>query len=287
MPMNGILLMCFGTSTYGMYAYNMAYSIKYYNPGINVHLLADNESINDIDTSVFDSFDIIYFEQDELGRRDNCLAKIRLFERSPFEKTIYLDVDGICIKSLDSLWKEFENVNVFAQVIDSGKRGDEIEYNIWASNETIWNKFNLSDEAILPALQTSIIYFDKSESAKEFFLKLEENYKNRLQEEEYKVMWGKSKQHPDELYYSVTMAQLGILPDQKKQPIYFPQKSIQDSELFAKYSILSMYGAHGLVKPFAFSVYDRVLHKIMNEQKKNHYYKAHRLYKGKFAGKKK
>lgn len=285
--MTGILLMCFG-STYGAYAYNMAHSIKYFCPSANIHLLCDVVSINDIDTAIFDSFEVVDFETDEKGRIDNCMSKVKLFDRSPFDKTLYLDVDGVCINNIEGLIERLENESLYIQVIDSGKKDKEIEYSIWATNDTIWDKFNLNDDSVLPALQTSIMWFDKSKKTKEFFKKVEENYtNNRLKPEEYQYMWGKSRQHPDELYYSVTMAQLGVLPDQKLQPIYYPKKSIQDSELFKNYQFLAMYGAAGLVKPFAFNVYDRVLQKVFAAQNKNHYYKSHRLYKGKFAGKKK
>ena len=279
--------MCFGTGTYGMYAYNMAHSIKHYNPDLSIHLLCDNESIEDINTAIFDSFDIIDFDTDENGRRDNCLAKIKLFERTPFDETLYLDVDGVCLSEIGELWNKLEDKDLFVQMIDSGKKTDKIEYSIWADNETIWDHFNLKEDSILPALQTSFIYFKRPDYVKKFFGKVEENYKNRLPENKYTAMWGKSKQHPDELYYSVTMAQLGILPDKSIQPICFPQKTIGVTELFKDYQFLSMYGAQGLVKPFAFNVYDRVMFNVMGEKKLPHYYKAHKLYKGKFAGKKK
>lgn len=286
--MKGILLMCFGSNTYGAYAYNMAHSIKYFYPAANIHLLCDIDSINDIDTTIFDSFEVIDFERDEKGRIDNCLAKIKLFERSPFEKTLYLDVDGVCINSLEGLIERLESESLYVQVIDSGKKDKKIQYSLWATNDTIWDKFNLNEYSVLPALQTSIMWFDRSKKAKEFFKKVEDNYtNNRLQPDEYWHMWGKSSQHPDELYYSATMAQMDILPDQNLNPIYFPNRSIQESELFKKYQILAMHGAVGLVQPFAHKVYDRILQKVMNSQNKNHLYKSHRLYKGKFVGLKK
>jgi hypothetical protein len=142
--------------------------------------------------------------------------------------------------------------------------------------------FNLKEDAVYPTLQTSVVYFDRSEEAKSFFKNLTENYSKKLSKDQYKEMWGRSGQHPDELYYSVTMSQMGMVPSKSIQPVFFPSKNESVSVIQSEYMILSMWGANTLVKPYAKDLYDRILFKVFNDLDRNHLYKAHTLYKGKF-----
>lgn len=279
----GIVLMCYGNKAYGKYAYNMAHSIRHYSD-IPIHLLCDHESTSGIDMSVCTSIAFIEPSRRSDGQYDHALNKINVFKHSPFERTIFLDVDGIVLKDILPLFDTLgQDHFIYAQTIGSGHRMDRIPYTVWADNETTWNHFRLKDEDILPAVQTSILYFDKSEKAKEFFDKLRENYKTPLSEKDYKNMWGKTKNHPDELYFSGTMAQMGILPFEKEQPIFFPHAKEKTSVIFDNYYVLSQYGAFGLVRPYAIDLYDRHMSAIMSSKKLNHHYKANNLYKNKFS----
>jgi hypothetical protein len=275
--MTGILLMCFNSKTYGKYAFNMAHSIRHYT-NIPIHLISDHESTEGINTSVFSSHEIIDFEKNDLGKVDNCLAKIKLFERSPFEKTLYLDVDGIVLNNPEDILKRLEEFPFWTQPMGTGKRGDDSINYMWAKNDLLYDKYEIDNENLFTTCQTSIIYFTKE--AEGFFKKLEENYQKRLKPIEYREMWGRSKQHPDELYYSVTMAQLGItLYDFK--PVFFPERKEDESKIQNEYYVLSMYGG-GNVKPYALALYDRIMSSILNKKGLNHFYKAFQLYKKKF-----
>lgn len=274
--MKGILLMCFNSQTYGKFAYNMAHSIRYYTD-LPIHLLCDRESIEGIDTSVFSSYEIIDFERNEFGRIDNCLAKISLYERSPFDETLYLDVDGIMINNPEDIFKQLEGEIIWTQPMGKGTKTENITYT-WADNEIVWSRYNLPEETVFNTTQTSIIYFTKD--AKLFFDVLKENYGNKLNKQEYREMWGRSSQHPDELYYSVTLAQMGI--DLKEfRPVFFPEKIETVTNILNKYYVLSMYGGNN-VKPYAKSLYDRVMQSLLNKIGRNHYYKVEKLYKNKF-----
>lgn len=277
----GILLMCHGSAIYGKFAHNMAHSIKHWNKTFPIHLICDHISIGDIDTSIFDSFEIIDFLRED--KKDYCLSKIRLFERSPFNKTLYLDVDGVCLNNPEEVFTKIENEHfIYSQVMGSGGINDSISYNPWASNDVIWKKFNLSQDAVYPTLQTSILYFDKSTESESFFNQLKNNYALRLKETEYLEMWGKSKQHPDELYYSITMAQLGIVPTKSIQPVFFPNRHESITTIERDYLILALYGASTLIKPYAKNLYDGTMQRIMNAKGREHRYKSDHLYRGKF-----
>src|SRR5690606_115314 len=171
----GILLMCFNTPTYGRYAYNMAHSIMNYS-NLPIHLICDKKSIMRIETSIFSAVEFIDFERNETGRVDNCFAKTKLFERSPFEKTLYLDVDGVMLKNPEEIFNALDGKPIYVQPMGQGGKNDNISYT-WASNEIVWEKYKLKDDAVFPSCQTSIIYFEKNKESKEFFRKLSANYK--------------------------------------------------------------------------------------------------------------
>lgn len=268
--MRGILLMCHSSPFYGKWAYNMAWSIRSLSD-LPIHLVHDKKSIEGIDLSVFNST-----KEHEFGK-DFCYEKIDLFDKSPFDETLYLDVDGIVINDVGLLMDKLKGVDIWTQPMGTGRREDNITYT-WAKNDTVWERYKLKEGSLFTTTQTSVIYFTKS--AKGFFDKLKENYKNRLDESEYREMWGKSKQHPDELYYSITLAQLGVTLEELK-PVFFPERIENLGTILKDYYILSMYGGNN-VKPYAKDLYDRIMHKVMSDKGRNHIYKVHNLYRNKF-----
>ena len=266
--MKGILLICHSSLFYGRWAYNIAHSIRAVS-SLPIHLACDEKSISRIDLSIFSSV-----EKHVFGK-DYCYEKINIFDKSPYEETLYLDVDGLVFKDPIEIFEELKGLDIWVQPMGRGSRVDNITYN-WVDNETIWDKYNLS--YWFNTCQTSIVYFTKG--AKGFFDKLKENYSNRLDLYQYRDLWGKSKQHPDELYYSITLSQLEIeLKD--FHPIFFPEKLLNTNTILNEYYILSMYGGNN-VKPYAKDLYDRMMSKILVGKGLYHLYQAHHLYRNKF-----
>jgi hypothetical protein len=269
--MKGILLMCHTSNYYGKWAYNMAHSIRSF-CDTPIHLIHDSVSIQGIDTSVFTSMQVTEFS------KDFCLEKIKIFERSPFEETLYLDVDGIMINNPEDIFTRLEGSTFWTQPMGRGKKGDDSINYMWAKNNLLYDRFKIDANHWFTTCQTSIVYFTKE--AKGFFSQLKVNYENRLKPIEYREMWGKSKQHPDELYYSITMAQMGMLLYEWR-PVFFPEKIKTISEIESDYYVLSMYGGNN-VKAYALAYYDKVMQKILNAVGRNHFYKANKLYQKKF-----
>ncbi len=262
--------MCHTSNFYGKWAYNIAHSIKAL-CDTPIHLVYDKVSIENIDLSVFDSHKEVSFS------KDFCFEKLRIYDHSPFDETIYLDVDGILLRNPREIFDTLKGSIVWTQPMGTGKKGDDSINYMWAKNDLIYEKFNIPVDNLFTTTQTSIVYFTRE--AKGFFNQLKINYDKRLKPIEYREMWGKSKQHPDELYYSITMAQMGIrLQDFK--PVFFPEKVIPIEEL-EKYYVLSMYGGNN-VRPYARNYYDKKMQNILNAKRLNHYFKVDRLYKNKF-----
>lgn len=277
----GILLIAFG-KPYGKMAFNLAASIKV-RSGIKIHLVCDADALSDISTNFFDSHQVYDFKTLN-NRIDPCQAKIDIYSLSPFQKTLFLDVDAVCMNSLEGLFDKLSGTSVYFQVMGRGRREDKITYSHWAENKTIWEHFKLKDDAILSSCQTSVIYFEKGKEGKKFFDQLQNNYNNRLDKNQYSVMWGMSKAHPDELYYSVTATQLNILPDIAIQPLFYPNILKNEGEIMKEFPVLSIYGAHRTIKNYGLDLYDRIMKEVMKKLGMYHKYQAHNLYKLKFAG---
>lgn len=281
----GILLIAFGHVSYMKWAYNMAYAIKYYNPDLPIRLIADSE-ISFPSDPVFERVVYRTMERGEDGKIDAAMVKIHMDEFSPFDQTIYLDVDGVPLKDISGLFDIiFPAHSVYAQVMGKGGKNDPISYSPWASNETIWNHYGLSDDTILCGLQSSIVAWDNSNVSKQYFSQLRKNYENKITD--LSLAWGERKAQPDELYFSATMAQMGIVPDDVLQPVYFPREHTNKrGEIKDKHYILSMWGAKDMARPFAKDWYNNLMHRYMSEQKKQHLFKCHELYQYKFLGSK-
>lgn len=277
----GILLIAFG-KPYGKMAFNLAASIKV-RSDIKIHLICDADAMSDISMNFFDSYEVYDFKLLN-GRIDPCQAKIDIYSLSPFDKTLFLDVDAVCMNALDALFDKLLGTNIYFQVMGRGGKEDKITYSHWASNKTIWEHFKLKDNAIVSSCQTSVIYFEKGKEAKKFFEQLQKNYDNRLDKKQYSVMWGMSKAHPDELYYSVTASQLGILPDIEIQPLFYPNIHKNEGEIMREFPVLSIYGAHRTIKNYGIDLYDRIMKDVMKKLGLYHKFQGHNLYKLKFAG---
>lgn len=272
----GILLVSFGSATYAKYAYNMAFSIKHYCRSLPILLCTDGIGLNQVDQSVFDEVKIIEFNKEDPG-----VNKTKLYDLSPFDKTLYLDVDGVCLKDISPLFDQLVGQEVFAQVIDSGKKQDKITYSEWADNDTVWDHFNLKEDVTLCGLQTSVVYFEKGKQAKTFFSKLKKNYSKPLEKSKYMLMWGFKKHHPDELYYAGTMAQNDIVPDSTINPVFFPDKIETVTKILSDFYVLSQFGGQNQVRPYAHDLYNRHLSSIMRKEGKDHLFKSQGLYKNK------
>lgn len=288
----GVLLVAYGDKSYGGWAYNMAQSLRYHSPSVNIHLACMPETVKDIDLSVFTTVDMapdLPFKFN--GTIDTAQAKTLLFDLSPYDQTIYLDVDGVALNDIEPYFERvFAGHSVYYQGMGQGTKADAISYMWLLSNEITWNHFGLKEDAIFTTSQTSFVAFDRSELADKFFARLKENYKNKAADNLFAITWGPAAHQPDELYYSGTAAQLGIIPDMAIQPVMFPREHVGPQnigkEVVDKFLILSMWGARNLVRPWAKDYYNRLMHKYLSSFFTPHIFKAHQLYDKKFSGRK-
>jgi len=249
-----ILLIAYGNSAYARFASNLAYSIKKF-VDVNITLASDG-CHEGYDMSKIDS--IIRFNPNEYDN-DPCLIKINLHKISPYNRTIFLDVDMICLKNPSAL---FDNISQEAFWIDCLRQTNE---NWWMHSDKM-KKYGC--QSIFNDVNSSIMAFHKYES-KEYFDRLNSLYRT-LNKKDLKNCWGKKRLIPDEVLHSCVLQS----PIESTKPVHYCDHDGLDMSTY----FLSMYG-FGIAKPIAKSIYNEVM-KSCNDN----YYPIQSLYKHKFVG---
>ena len=164
----GILLLALGHPYYGRMAYNLAMSIKACDINVNITLVYTESAIAHINSRnmwVFDNKMFLDETEQPFG------AKLMLDKLTPYEKTIYLDVDTLWVnkKSPLELFEKLkgipftgitEGMHDFA---DPSKSDPSKHYYFWADLEEIKEKYPI-EKWIRPEKVTSkIIYQWRSE----------------------------------------------------------------------------------------------------------------------------
>lgn len=279
----GIVLFAFGHADYYRMAYNMAASIKATSK-LKVALVHDLHNhpswpMPQEDWKVFDKRIPLKKKHTDAGQ-----IKCHMYEYLPYDDNLYLDVDGCALKDVTPLMDELckKEGYFYTQVNGQGGKSDKIPYSIWATNETIWDYFSLDDDSVQPAIQSSYMFIRKNEEADPFFKAVAKNFNKGFPKEKLTMRWGGST--PDELIYSGTMAQFGLLEAHGGRHVYFGWKNKESiSEVFANFYVLAIYGGRGLVKLRYKELYDRHMNNTMKSVGLSHRYKVNGLMKSKHA----
>lgn len=272
-----IALLAIGKRGYFFAAYNLAFSIKHYNPDAKILLIHDASSINQIPTDVFDiQHEVNLPFTHQRGVFDAGGAKLGVYSVATqyFKEYLYLDVDALCLKDLqpfyDSLDKDFAT-----DIEGRGGKNDPINYSIWATNESIWSEFGLKDDDIYYAPQTSWHFARKKRSTTSLFnLALKLNRETFVDRKNLIIKWGSGL--PDELIIGGALAKKDIDAAHHIKPIFFGNVHRPISEVKSDYYILSMYGngkGRTLTKLDYIEYYDRVLIKMFREHGLGHKFK--------------
>ena len=252
----GVLLVFWGKRGYAYSAYNLALSIKAHTD-LPIHAMATEGCMRHLSQVPFDTLDIIEEPQDP-GR-----FKVSLYDKLPFDHTLFLDVDALCLRDITPTLEGFKESDkpyrCFCYGYYDNTSPNEMPLMIWAYREDIWNHYGLSDH-ILPATQSSLQYIRKSDFCEELFDKVQENFDNPIPLENLRNKWGGTQ--PDELYLNVALAQLGYDP-QTENAIYFGNDDKYNfHELKEHYDFLSLFGGRGMIKNKYLKAYDSEVKKL-------------------------
>jgi hypothetical protein len=250
----GILLMSWGDVAYGQAAYNLALSIKHYSPDIPIHLLTRPETVKEIPLTYFDKVEYITHPVSDPG-----LFKSQVYDKLPFEHTLFLDVDALCLSPVEPLFErlvsEGKPYRCFVHTFYDHTSPSTMPVMVWAYREDIWNHFGFNESHRMPATQTSLQYIHKCDWSEELFRRFLQNFLNPIPLNKLRFAWGGCQ--PDELYLNVTLAELNYDPT-LGDGIYFGNELTipRPSLLQEKHTFLSLFGTVQNIKSLYTRYYD-------------------------------
>lgn len=283
---SGVVLLVFGKQGYYMAAANLALSIHLLSPGVPILCLTDSLStLNEIA-----GFRTKYFTRAvevEIVRGDPAQNKLNIYnliEAHGFDDNIFVDVDSVCLKDIRPLLcrlskgKDEYLTNVHATYTFSD--GPIFPSMIWGTADVIWPHFNLADDAVLPATNSSFQYIRKGKVCKQLFDIALQEYSNKCPLEA-KQLWGGT--HPDELYLNVALAKMGMIariPDAMICPVKgMPIQEI--SELTQLYYFITFFGDRNKTPSKYVTWYDNHLYNLYKSIGTGHYFKIHDIFQSK------
>lgn len=226
--MTGILIIALGKTDYGMYAYNLALSIKK-SADIPIALITDMKAIAGLRPEHQKIFDKLIIPKEEHYTENGLNAfklKTYIYDYTPFENTLFLDADTLFLNRLHKitdLLKELENSDF--QIYEVAKYSKENAHTcdmVWLKLDNkqtlpkVWDVYKLDDDALYPEYNSSFVWFKKTPANRKYFEQVKKNYFDRKLE--YRKI---GKDFPDELAYNLASAQLKHYGTNKYRPIYF------------------------------------------------------------------
>lgn len=289
----GIVLLAIGDSIYGQWAWNFVVSINKYSPNLPVQLIYSPSAIKHLSDWQLSFFDVMTKIKEEDCYENKvklapCKAKLSLYDYAAFKENIYLDVDGIVINDLNTLFDKFSDRDYTIENQAFGTKGmGEFKQMLWGSPEDVWEHFKLKSDAKLPATNSSFQYFKKSRKASKIFKDAKKLYMtNPFPTAKQIYKWGKNNQ-PDELYLNVVLAKLKDNEDcfAKQSPIFFCMKQngfAGEQKLKEKYHVLGYYGEKAILSINSLEYYDRAIRIYLKPLGIHPPFKIHKLLEKKF-----
>ncbi len=244
----GVLLISLGHSEYGRMAYNLAVSLLNSAPDLKIHLVFTpsaiahlNEGQKQIFSSMKEAPKEAYIRN---GNVEYIKAKSMMYELSPFDTTIFLDVDMIWLtkNSINELFEELEGLNYTCQNENNIElSADELDekYSQWANVKEVKEVYEFT-EGKFYSLHSELIYFKKTEENKHFFDEWKNQYEN------LKVKYTDfANGIPDELPLCIASIICNKYPHEDGYlPVYWKnrEKPIERSELISEFYAYSIGG---------------------------------------------
>ncbi len=169
----GILLIAIGHPNYIKMAINLAAGIKLNEPGMEIALatnllppaFAMERQLIDVCVFVPDE----YFTTD--GKTEYIKVKTRMYDLSPFDETIFLDVDMLWLhkRKPSELFTQLEGIAF--TIANTGLAGSSI----WADINEVKKAYKITDQKYYN-FHSEFVYFKKCAAVKKYFHKVKEVY---------------------------------------------------------------------------------------------------------------
>ncbi len=214
----GIVIIALESVFYFNLALNLAKSIKRHHRGLKIALISDKFT-----DPIFDHIIKPEFAHHSENMKFNPFRlKTFIYDYTPFEETLYLDADNLCIKPLGTLLKELEGKTF---VIHEVKRWDKTNRDrckmVWTDKAghklvDLTNAYGISEDNVYPEYNSSFVYFTKSARNKKYFDLVKALYMDRRIT--YKDI---GTHYPDELAFGLASTILKQYSEiQHFKPIY-------------------------------------------------------------------
>ena len=201
----GILIIAQGKQSYIDMAYGIAMSIRLTNPHIQLALVTDST-----DEGLKKYYHHLIPINPEWGI--GFSQKMRMYEYSPFRRTMFIDVDCLVIQNIDFLWQLFDGHDMSVM----GKKKYSGQY-IGTSIESLKLHYQFD---YLPSFNGGVYFFWKSELAEKIFSLALDIFKNRYDELNLVRFNGSAG---DEPAMAIAMGVYGVVPvDDQKKGMYTP-----------------------------------------------------------------
>jgi len=170
--------------------------------------------------------------------------------------TLYLDVDGICLKDITPLIEALRKDGRYylTSVMGKGKLGDTIGYFEWSTPAKVAEMHGL-ENATFYGIQSSWAYFKRG-AWMDTFAEVVITCWNKWTLKDLKHQWGKGK--PDELFYSIACSLMAHDPS-FEHVVHFGKGFDTLPQVREQFYILSLYGVgrgRGSVPPRYVECYD-------------------------------
>lgn len=278
--MKGYLLIAHTKLSYLQMAFNLAVSMRHAGTKHKIALVTDlnlnwlRDSSGKVAPEVFDHVIKIPKDLKEIIKPFPFYLKTRLPELTPFEDTVYLDVDALFLKSPDYL---FDLYGDFGMIVNWKVPGHTKEpRKTWAKPPELFAYYGFDPNGWFYDTNSSVIRFGKNDLSKRIFEKAEYYYAEHFYPKYYHQGFG---HYPDELAFNSALADVQPEPElQLNNPIKFMHSGskrthdelaeILDSECFG------LYGNASVTHPLLYRTYNRL---VMDQGREYHRYYGFRV----------
>lgn len=264
--MQGVIILALRKASYSLGAFNLALSIKTFNPNINITLVSDGEHLKHYRAEHFSVFDWIKEIQlcdyiDYEGKFQPALAKINIDKYSTYNGTLYIDADSIVLKDIQPLLDVLKGYEFKSNIIP--------QYTQWTDEKTYKEYFGI-DFGV--TINSSWYYWENSN----VFDETRYTYSKHFPVDKIVPKWG-SGTLPDELFFNAAINKLGIDCSVKENVMFFG--NIIDSrtltELENDFYMFTLYGGMKTVREPYRDWYDRLMFKNCEQNGIEHRFKAY------------
>lgn len=210
----GVVLIALGNPQYGRMAANLAASIRNNDKDTPIHLIYSGDALNHLTIphrNLFTSFAECPEEcYTKNGKHVYLKAKTCIYDLTPFETTIFLDVDLVTFpnKKFSDLFEELKDIDFTFQNRGfkdlSGENLDK-NFSLWCDINEVKEKYQTTGKFY--HLASEFMYFKKNEENKKFFDLTKEIFDNpKVKATEF------GEDIPDELAFDIAACVMGKYP---------------------------------------------------------------------------